>query len=112
MTYIQQQLPCLMYLVFLPRSNIISASPGFDGQFHNFLYCSLVFGFGHAYQGVRGMFTTAIVGAFFSAVYLLTGSLYAGMLMHALMDAHSGHLMWAAYDRAPAPPPEPEETAA
>ena len=73
---------------------------------------SLVFGFGHAYQGVRGMITTAIVGAFFSAVYLLTGSLYAGMIMHALMDAHSGHLMWAAYDRAPAPPPEPEETAA
>ena len=69
---------------------------------------SLVFGFGHAYQGIRGMITTGIVGGFLSAVYLLTGSLYAGMIMHALMDAHSGHLMQVAYEREP-PPTPPEE---
>ena len=60
---------------------------------------SLLFGIGHLYQGVRGIFTTALVGAFLSAVYLLTGSLYPGMIMHALMDAHSGHLMQVAYKR-------------
>jgi len=60
---------------------------------------SLLFGIGHVYQGWRGVITTGFVGAFLSAVYLVTGSLYAGMVMHALMDAHSGHLMQAAYER-------------
>jgi hypothetical protein len=61
---------------------------------------SLVFGIGHVYQGWRGVITTGLVGAFFAATYIITGSLYAGMVMHALMDAHSGHLMQAAYERA------------
>jgi membrane protease YdiL (CAAX protease family) len=60
---------------------------------------SLLFGIGHVYQGWRGVITTGFVGAFLAAVYLITGSLYAGMVMHALMDAHSGHLMQAAYAR-------------
>jgi len=60
---------------------------------------SLLFGIGHAYQGWRGVLTTGFVGAFLAAVYLLTGSLYPGMAFHALMDAHSGHLMQAAYER-------------
>ncbi len=60
---------------------------------------SLLFGIGHLYQGWRGVLTTGFVGAFLSAVYLLTGSLYAGIVFHALMDAHSGQLMQAAYER-------------
>jgi membrane protease YdiL (CAAX protease family) len=60
---------------------------------------SLLFGIGHVYQGWRGVITTGFVGVFLAAVYLITGSLYAGMVMHALMDAHSGHLMQAAYER-------------
>jgi hypothetical protein len=60
---------------------------------------AVVFGIGHAYQGWRGVITTAFVGAFLAAVYILTGSLYPGMIMHALMDAHSGHLMQRAYER-------------
>ena len=60
-------------------------------------------GTGHAYQGARGVITTGVVGAFFAVVYVLTGSLYAGMVMHALMDAHSGHLMQVAYEREPVP---------
>jgi membrane protease YdiL (CAAX protease family) len=60
---------------------------------------ALVFGVGHVYQGWRGILTTGFVGAFLAAVYLVTGSLYTGMVLHALMDAHSGHLMQAAYER-------------
>ena len=62
---------------------------------------AVIFGLGHLYQGWRGMITTGLVGAFLSAVYLVTGSLYAGMIMHALMDAHSGQLMQVAYEREP-----------
>lgn len=73
---------------------------------------SVVFGVGHAYQGLRGVITTGFVGAFLAAVYILTGSLYAGMIMHALMDAHSGHLLQRAYEREPAPGAAAEEIAA
>jgi hypothetical protein len=60
---------------------------------------ALVFGVGHVYQGWRGMLTTGMVGAFLAAVYIVTGSLYVGMILHALMDAHSGQLMQVAYAR-------------
>ena len=70
---------------------------------------AVVFGIGHAYQGFRGVIATGFVGVFLGCIYVLTGSLYAGMVIHALMDAHSGHLLQVAYEReeasaAAAPP--------
>jgi membrane protease YdiL (CAAX protease family) len=63
------------------------------------LLSSLIFGFGHLYQGLRGMGLTAAVGGFLAAVYLITQSLYTGMLFHMLMDAHSGQLLYTVYSR-------------
>lgn len=75
---------------------------------HSFLAAaiasSLVFGAGHAYQGARGMLLTAAVGGFLAAVYWITRSLLAGMLIHALMDLHAGYLSHLAYRRAPGRP--------
>jgi uncharacterized protein len=65
---------------------------------------SLLFGAGHAYQGARGILLTAAVGGFLAAVYWITRSLFAGMLIHALMDLHAGHLSYLAYRRAPGRP--------
>ncbi len=65
---------------------------------------SLLFGVGHAYQGVRGVLLTAAVGAFLAAVYWITRSLFAGMLIHALMDLHAGYLSHLAYRRPPGSP--------
>jgi len=64
---------------------------------------AVVFGLGHAYQGPRGVLLTALVGGFLAAVYWISGSLYPGMLLHALMDVHSGHLAYVALRRAPPP---------
>jgi membrane protease YdiL (CAAX protease family) len=61
---------------------------------------AVIFGIGHAYQGRRGIALTGMVGAFLSAVYLVAGSLYVPMLLHALMDLHSGHLGYRALQRA------------
>lgn len=72
------------------------------------LVAGLVFGFGHAYQGVRGVAVTTLVGLFMSAIYLLTGSLVACMVFHALMDLHAGHVARAAFARGeqgPVPTP-------
>ena len=60
---------------------------------------AVIFGFGHLYQGRRGILTTALVGIVFCAIYLVSGSLYLGMLLHALADAHSGHLGYVAFRR-------------
>lgn len=61
---------------------------------------SVVFGAGHAYQGWRGIALTALVGGFLAAVYWITRSLFAGILIHALLDAHSGHVTFLAQERA------------
>jgi len=71
----------------------------FTGLIQAVALAAVIFGLGHAYQGVRGMLVTAAVGAFFGAVYAISGSLFVPMLMHGLMDAHSGSLAFAAYRR-------------
>jgi membrane protease YdiL (CAAX protease family) len=54
------------------------------------LLSSALFGLGHAYQGVRGILTTGLVGVFMAGVYLLSGSIWLCMLIHALMDLYAG----------------------
>jgi membrane protease YdiL (CAAX protease family) len=44
------------------------------------------FGLGHCYQGVRGVFLTAFLGAWFALIYLATGSLLLPVLCHAAID--------------------------
>lgn len=44
------------------------------------------FGFAHAYQGREGAVSAGVVGAAFSVLAILTGSIVPGMLIHALMD--------------------------
>ena len=60
---------------------------------------AIIFGVGHFYQGARGMILTAIVGAFLAAIYLVSGSLFAPMAIHALMDLYSGQTTYRAYQQ-------------
>ncbi len=55
---------------------------------------AVCFGLGHAYQGPRGVVLTGIVGLFLMAVVWLTGSLWAAIVIHALMDLHAGDMAW------------------
>jgi membrane protease YdiL (CAAX protease family) len=57
----------------------------------------VVFGVGHLYQGPRGVVLTGIVGAFFTLIVFVTGSLPMAMAVHALMDLHAGDLAWRTY---------------
>ena len=63
---------------------------------------AIIFGVGHFYQGPHGMILTTVVGAFMAAVYLVTGSLFASMAVHALMDLYSGRVTFQAYQHAAA----------
>ena len=76
--------------LFAPHHAFLAAAVG----------SSLLFGAGHAYQGARGVLLTAVVAGFLAAVYWITRSLFAGMLIHALMDLHAGYLSHLAYRRA------------
>ncbi|MCA8946589.1 MAG: CPBP family intramembrane metalloprotease [Planctomycetes bacterium] len=61
---------------------------------------ALLFGMGHAYQGVRGVASTGIIGAVAIGLYLLTGSLWVGMLAHAVYDVQGGEFgRWALYGK-------------
>ena len=60
---------------------------------------AIVFGLAHLYQGTRGMLLNAVRGAFLAAVYLLSGSLFAGMVIHAAMELHSGLTLQRLYER-------------
>jgi len=51
---------------------------------------SLLFGYGHLYQSVGGMVKTAAVGFVAASLYIVSGSIWLPMLMHALLDAVQG----------------------
>ena len=46
----------------------------------------VAFGITHAFQGIRGMVGTGVMGAVFMGLYLLTGSLVAPIVFHATVD--------------------------
>jgi membrane protease YdiL (CAAX protease family) len=57
-----------------------------------------LFGLAHAYQGPRGVLTTGVVGLFLGGIAWATGSLWAPMILHALMDLHAGDTALAVYE--------------
>ena len=54
----------------------------------------LVFGLGHLYQGVSGITKAGLMGVVFGVLYWMTGSLWASMLLHIVIDLTSGWLGW------------------
>jgi membrane protease YdiL (CAAX protease family) len=51
-----------------------------------------LFGLAHAYQGVGGPIKAGVLGLIMAGMYLLTGSLLAPILVHALIDIGSGQI--------------------
>ena len=56
------------------------------------LLATVLFAFGHAYQGAKGIVSTGVIGGLLALVVLLTRSIYPAMLLHALADAGPGLL--------------------
>jgi membrane protease YdiL (CAAX protease family) len=54
---------------------------------------SLLFGLGHAYQGVKGVVGSTIGGFAFGLLFLLSGSLFACVILHALVDLQVPYLL-------------------
>jgi membrane protease YdiL (CAAX protease family) len=47
---------------------------------------SVIFGMAHAYQGLRGVFLTTMVGAFLGTLYVVTSMLWVPMAVHTMID--------------------------
>lgn len=56
--------------------------------------CTLAFGIAHAYQGSRQLPAVTLVGAAFVVLYLLTGSVWLPIVLHAAIDMLQGRLAW------------------
>ena len=54
---------------------------------------SAFFGICHAYQGLQGVIKTTAAGALFGCLFLVTGSLIPGMLLHFFADYSSAFLL-------------------
>jgi membrane protease YdiL (CAAX protease family) len=57
------------------------------------------FALAHAYQGAAGVLKTGVVGAVMGTLYLLSGSLWGPMLLHAMVDITSGRIAHCALHR-------------
>jgi membrane protease YdiL (CAAX protease family) len=51
---------------------------------------ALVFGLGHLYQGAAGIVKAGTMGVLFGVVYWMTGSVWAPILLHIVVDLSSG----------------------
>jgi membrane protease YdiL (CAAX protease family) len=66
------------------------------------LISSIIFGFAHAYQGRPAILGTGAIGAIFGFLFILSGSLIPGQVLHAAMDLNNGLALGKAAKRTEA----------
>ena len=64
---------------------------------------AVLFGLGHAYQGWKHVPMVVLVGGVFGALYLLTGSIWLPIILHAALDAVQGRAAYGILSRASRP---------
>ena len=69
------------------------------------LVSTLAFGMAHAYQGIANVPKIIAVGAVFAILYMLSGSIWLPILMHALVDLIQGRLAYEIVARTSTPTP-------
>lgn len=64
------------------------------------LLSSLLFGGAQVMHGVQATLRSAVLGVIFAALYLFSGSLWASMILHPMIDLTSGESGLAAFGDA------------
>ena len=70
----------------------ISSAIAIEGMWPAALLSSLAFGLGHAYQGPTGVLKTGLLGLAMAGLYLLTGSIWLLIVLHAVIDLGFGSI--------------------
>ena len=66
---------------------------------------SLIFGLGHAYQGIAGIVKTGLIGLVLALLTVGSGSLFIAIVLHAVVDLTSGRIMGRALRTTTLPAP-------
>ena len=66
---------------------VLAAGIPVIGIWGSVLISSALFALGHLYQGPSGMIRTLVIGLIMCLIYLASGTLVLGMLLHTLIDA-------------------------
>ena len=82
----------------------ITAAIAIEGMWPAALLSSLAFGLGHAYQGPKGVLKTGLFGLAMAGLYLLTGSIWLLIVLHAVIDLGFGSIGRAAIAAGEAAP--------
>ncbi len=72
----------LFFRLLLPLLIVLAGGSAAAG----FAVSTLLFGYAHRYQGWRGVAGTVVAGVLLTLVYLVSGYLWAAMLVHAAID--------------------------
>ena len=75
---------------FLYRGFLIAYFGAFVDMWLAVVLSSIAFGVGHMYQGKVGIAKTGAIGLVLAGLYVLTGSLWTPMILHAFVDVNSG----------------------
>jgi membrane protease YdiL (CAAX protease family) len=65
------------------------------------LLSSALFGLAHAYQGTKGMLQTGAVGLVLAILFVLSGTLWIPIILHAFLDINSGRLAYGIHRSLP-----------
>lgn len=88
-------------------------SDALGGPWPAVAFTSVLFGALHAYQGPLGIARTALLGAVFGASFVLSGSLWPAIVVHAAIDIAVGmgvgELLLGGEEAGPESHPPPEE---
>ncbi|MHB8423789.1 MAG: CPBP family glutamic-type intramembrane protease [Gammaproteobacteria bacterium] len=79
---------------FIFRGYLIWAFQSVFGLWGAAAFSVVVFAVAHAYQGIKGIFGTGIIGSLLTLVVLISGSLWPAIALHALADIGSGLIAW------------------
>jgi len=77
----------------LYRGLLLATLVSLVGTWQAVAITSLIFGLGHAYQGISGIAKTGLIGLVLAWLTVSSGSLFIAIALHAVVDLTSGRIM-------------------
>jgi len=77
----------------LYRGLLLATLVSLAGTWPAVVLTSLIFGLGHAYQGISGIAKTGLIGLVLALLTVFSGSLFIAIVLHAVVDLTSGRIM-------------------
>lgn len=83
----------------LYRGFLIGYLAPMTGSLAAVMVAAVVFGMTHAYQGRAGIVKTGLVGAVMGIIYVVSGSIWPAIILHAVLDVQGGLVGYEVFGR-------------